>query len=42
MMIEPHSSERPRRSAFDRIGVLALVWAAVFLAVSAGLAFAYG
>jgi hypothetical protein len=42
MIIEPPSSERPRRSPFDRIGVMALVWAALFLAASAGLAFAYG
>lgn len=38
----PRRQVRPQRSPFDRIGVLALVWAALFAAAALGLMVAIG
>ena len=40
MRIEPPVIERPKRFPFDRVGILALVWATLCVAAAAGLAIA--
>lgn len=43
MLIDPlMAGPRTKRFPFDRVGVLALVWAVLFVAVAAGVAFLLG